>query len=93
MMEDLVLSSTDQIPLSPSYQRVHDAGVAEGEAKGEIKAAIKSGRNTVLMVLKARNLEPTSEQRRLVETCEDLETLKLWAERAVTATSTGDVFR
>jgi hypothetical protein len=79
-MEDL-MNTGYEVPVSPTFRKHYDAGLAEGE------------RNAVFLVLKARNLQATDEQRRTIETCEDPETLKLWAERGTTATSTDGIFK
>jgi len=49
-------------------------------------------RGTVLMVLKARGLNVSEGQRELIDAC-DLATLKGWAETALTAETTDEVFR
>lgn len=96
MLEEL-MTTTYRWPHSPTLRKEHEAGFVEGKAEGKAEAKaeaeVKGERNTVLMVLKARNLTPTDEQRELVSACDDLGTLKQWAERAVTATSTEDVFK
>ena len=58
---------------------------AAGEVAGE--------RNTIRMVLKACGLTPTEEQAERVEACDDLDTLKKWAEAALTATNADDIFQ
>jgi len=45
------------------------------------------------MVLKARNLAVSDEQRERVEACAELGTLKRWAENALTAASTDGIFK
>jgi hypothetical protein len=44
-------------------------------------------------VLRARDLQVTDSQRDLVSACDDLEQLKQWAEAALTAERTSDVFQ
>jgi hypothetical protein len=44
------------------------------------------------MVLKARGLRPTDSEQQLVADCTDLDQLRKWAEAAVTATTTSEVF-
>lgn len=83
------MSSTYQMPHSPTLRKKFEAGLAEGKAK----EAVKRERKTVHRLLKARGLTPTEEQSASVEACEDLATLELWSERAETATSTDDVFK
>ena len=61
-----------------------DLRAAEGELVGAW--------NTVLIVLKARGLEPSENEQRRVADCADLDQLRKWADAALTASSTGDVF-
>lgn len=84
LLEELVTSTSRELPLPPSFQKLHDAGVKEGLAEGE--------RNTVLMVLKARHLDVTDKHRARIEACDSPDTLKRWAENALTATATEDIF-
>lgn len=92
MLEEL-MNTSYQLPHSPTLRREHLAGIAEGIELGKAETALEGQRNAVFLVLKARGLTPTDEQRTMVETCEELDTLTLWAERGVTATSTDDVFK
>lgn len=95
MMEEL-LNTTYRLPNSPTLRKEHEAGLAEGreEAKAEaVVQAVEQGRKMVLRLLEARDLVPTKKQRETVEACEDPDTLELWADRAVTASSADDIFR
>ena len=65
-------------------ERIHDEGIAEGEAKGEAKA--------LLMLLDKRRLTLSVEQRDRVRTCADAAQLDLWFDRAVTASSAAEAF-
>jgi hypothetical protein len=65
-------------------ERIHDQGMAEGEAKGEAKA--------LLRLLAARGLAPSEAQRNQVTTCTDSVQLDLWFDRAVTAATAAEVF-
>ena len=84
ILEELV-STTYKEPYSQFGKRHYGEGRVEGLIEGE--------RNTVLMVLKARNLKVTESERERVANCADLDQLKAWAEAALTATNTSDVFR
>jgi hypothetical protein len=64
----------------------------QGEEKGLEKVLIVGERGTVLMVLKARGLNVSESQRELVDACEDLATLRAWAETALTAETADEVF-
>jgi hypothetical protein len=50
-------------------------------------------RGTVLMVLKARGLQVSDSQRARIDACDDLATLKKWAETALTAATADDLFK
>ena len=65
-------------------ERIHDEGIAEGEAKGEAKA--------LLMLLDKRMLTLSVAQRDRIRTCADAAQLDLWFDRAVTAGSAAEVF-
>ena len=65
-------------------ERIHDQGIAEGEAKGKAEAVLK--------LLDARGLAPTSEQRRQVASSTDTAQLDLWFDRAITASTAAEVF-
>jgi hypothetical protein len=65
-------------------ERIHDQGMAEGEAKGEAKA--------LLRLLAARGLAPSEAQRSLVASCTDSAQLDIWFDRAIKATTAAEVF-
>jgi hypothetical protein len=65
-------------------ERIHDQGMAEGEAKGEAKA--------LLRLLAARGLAPSEAQRNQATSCTDAAQLDLWFDRAVTAGTAAEVF-
>lgn len=65
-------------------ERIHDQGIAEGEAKGKAEAVLK--------LLDARGLAPTDEQRRQVTASTDAAHLDLWFDRAITASTAAEVF-
>jgi hypothetical protein len=50
-------------------------------------------RGTVLMVLKARSPQVSETQRARIDTCDDLATLKQWAEAALTVATADDLFK
>lgn len=79
MMETL-MNTTYRMPHSPTLRKEHEAGLAEGR------------RSALFELIEARGLKPSDEQRSLAEACEDLDTLKRWFERAVTADSADQVF-
>jgi hypothetical protein len=65
-------------------ERIHDQGIAEGEAKGKAEA--------VLRLLDARGLAPSDEQRHRVTSSTNPAQLDFWFDRAVTATTAADIF-
>ena len=65
-------------------ERIHDQGIAEGEAKGKAKAVLK--------LLDARHLVPSGEQRQQVTSCTDALHLDRWFDRAITAGTVAEVF-
>jgi hypothetical protein len=65
-------------------ERIHDEGIAEGEAKGKAEAVLK--------LLVARHLAPSPEQRQRVTACTDPTQLDLWFDRAITAATAAEVF-
>ena len=65
-------------------ERIHDQGIAEGEARGKAEAVLK--------LLNARGLAPTDEQRRQVTSSTDPVQLDLWFDRAITASTAAEVF-
>jgi hypothetical protein len=65
-------------------ERIYDQGEAEGEVKGETKALLK--------LLDKRGLTLTDEQREKIGDCTETAQLDLWFDRAITASSTAEVF-
>jgi hypothetical protein len=65
-------------------ERIHDQGIAEGEAKGKAEA--------VLRLLDARGLALSEEQRKQVKSATDPVQLDLWFDRAITAATAAEVF-
>lgn len=88
VLEDLV--STTAWPVYSPFAREHFGrgkaeGIAEGKAEGEAEA--------ILLVLEARGLEITAQERARIAECTDLAQLKAWVTRAATVPSTSDLFR
>jgi len=65
-------------------ERIHDQGIAEGEARGKAEA--------VLRLLDARGLALSQEQRQQVMSCTDAVQLDLWFDRTITAGTAAEVF-
>jgi flagellar biosynthesis/type III secretory pathway protein FliH len=67
-------------------------GKAEGEAKGKAEGEAKGKAEAVLKLLDARRLAPSQEQRQQVTSCTDTAQLDLWFDRAITAGTAAEVF-
>jgi hypothetical protein len=80
-------------PWRPVHSEVGKRFWAGGRADGRAEGRAEGERNTILMVLKARGLQPTESEQQLVADCTDLDQLKKWAEAAITATTTSEVFQ
>jgi hypothetical protein len=65
-------------------ERIHDQGIAEGEARGKAEAVLK--------LLEARGLAATDEQRQQVTSSTNPAQLDLWFDRAITAGTAAEVF-
>lgn len=63
------------------------AGVAAGMAAGKIEGVAKA----LWMVLRARQLEPTTEQRARIETCRDHHQLERWLQTALRAEDMAEI--
>ena len=67
------------------------AGVAEGRAAGVAEGVAKGLREGLLSVLAAKGLEPNDEELRRIRNCDDTTALQRWLERALVATTVGDL--
>ena len=86
-MEKLMASSNYEY--QSDFAKTHQAkGRAEGRAEGEAKGEARG----VLAVLDARGLVVSAEQKARILACTDLEALDRWIRKAVTITSTDDLF-
>lgn len=65
---------------------------AMGEAKGEIKGEVKGEAKMLFRILEWRGICVSEEARRRIMECGDTVQLERWAERAMTATTLGEVF-
>ncbi|MQY06033.1 hypothetical protein ACRB68_41130 [Actinomadura sp. RB68] len=64
-------------------------GVAEGRAKEKTETTAKN----VLHILRTRSVCVSDEARRRILGCQDLGQLQTWLERAITASSTRELFQ
>jgi hypothetical protein len=67
-------------------------GKAEGKAEGEAKGKAEGKAQAVLVVLDARALAVSTEQRERILACADIPTLERWIRRATTAASAEELF-
>jgi hypothetical protein len=74
------------------YGQGREEGREEGREKGMEQGLVAGERGTVFMVLKARNLQVSDSQRTRINTCDDLATLKEWAEAALTVATADELF-
>ncbi|GLZ10227.1 hypothetical protein Acsp04_04620 [Actinomadura sp. NBRC 104425] len=70
------------------YSEDAQVWIAEGIAEGRIEGEAKS----VLLILEARGITVTDEQRQRVLTCTDLQQLETWVRRAATISSADELF-
>ena len=64
------------------------AGMAAGKLEGKAEGIV----NSLWMVLRARKLEPSKEQRARIEACRDHRQLERWLQKALLATRMGEIF-
>jgi hypothetical protein len=74
------------------YGQGREEGREEGLEEGREEGLVAGERGTVLMVLKARGLQVSDGQRARIDACDDLATLREWAEAALTAATADDLF-
>jgi hypothetical protein len=64
----------------------------ENFAKGEIKGKAEGEAEAVLLVLEARGLAATAEERSRISGCNDLSQLRAWLTRAVKVSTVAELF-
>jgi hypothetical protein len=69
-------------------ERIYDQGEAKGEAKGKAEGKAEA----LLRLLDKRGLALSDEQQKRVGDCTETAQLDLWFDRAITASSTAEVF-
>jgi len=67
----------------PSFKK----GKLEGHLEGQLEGELKGQTSAVLTVLETRGLVPTASQRARLLACRDIDTVKAWIAKAVTAPS------
>jgi predicted transposase/invertase (TIGR01784 family) len=82
--------------LSVAHREGKAEGIAEGEARGEARGAAKGEARgkaeAVRMILEARSLLISAEQRVRILQCEDVATLATWVKRAVLVGAVGELW-
>jgi hypothetical protein len=78
-VEEIV--ATETWPVYSPFAKEH---FGRGEAAGEA--------NAIFLVLEARGLELTPEQRECINECTDLDQLKEWVTRAATVSDASELF-
>lgn len=95
ILEELV--STTAWPVHSPFAREHFGrgkaeGIAEGKAEGIAEGKAEGEAEAILLVLQARGLEVTAEDRARIASCTDLAQLTTWVTRAATVQGTGELF-
>ncbi|GLZ16307.1 hypothetical protein Acsp04_65420 [Actinomadura sp. NBRC 104425] len=67
-------------------------GIAEGKAQGIAEGRIEGEARSLLLILEARGITVTDEQRQRVLACMDLQRLETWVRRAATISSADELF-
>jgi hypothetical protein len=92
VLEDMM--STTASPVSSPFAREHfGRGKAEGLAEGKAEGLAAGEAEAILLVLHARGLEISPADQARIAACNDLDQLRIWVARAVTATAVSDLFR
>ncbi|HET9080241.1 MAG TPA: hypothetical protein VFO01_06965 [Trebonia sp.] len=66
-------------------------GKAEGRAEGRAEGEARTRADDILRVLRSRSLRPTRAQRKLIESCTDLDELDTWFDRSLTAGTVDEI--
>ena len=88
LLEELV--ATTHWPVYSPFAKEH---YGKGREEGLTEGLVRGERDKILLALRLRGLDVTDSQRERILTCADLDRLREWAERALTADATSDLFR
>ncbi|WP_282702861.1 hypothetical protein [Streptomyces sp. CC219B] len=69
-----------------------EKGLAEGRAEGRVQGLAQGKAEDILLLLERRGIDVPDADRERVTSCDDLETLGRWFDRAITAASADEVF-
>ncbi|GAA3709904.1 hypothetical protein GCM10022224_089320 [Nonomuraea antimicrobica] len=67
-------------------------GKVEGKAEGKVEGKVEGEVRSILLILNARGLHLTDEARTRITECTDPDILESWITKAITATSTDELF-
>jgi hypothetical protein len=82
------MATSEHKYLSDFARKYYGEGYGQGEAMGESKGA----RSALLIVMDARGIVVSDEDRARIDACADVGTLDTWLARAAQAATSGDVF-
>ena len=86
-LEKLAPSAGDHA-MTTIAEQLRAEGALEGHAKGRLEGKLES----ILLIVQARKLVVTDEQRARLERCTDPDTLDQWLVRAATVSQTAELF-
>ena len=96
MSPEVVRDALEQLMATKYNEPFSKLGLSyygQGREEGREEGLVAGERGTVLMVLKARGLQVGDSQRARIDACDDLPTLREWAEAALTAATADDLFK
>lgn len=77
---------------SPISEEIREEGREEGREQGRQEGKAQGCSKAILRLLERRGIEVSDEDRERIQSCTDLDILGHWFDRAITATSTDEVF-
>jgi hypothetical protein len=91
ILEELVASSAWPV-YSPFAKEHFGRGLAEGKAEGKAEGAIEGEGRAILLVLQARGIEVSSEERARITSCADRDQLERWVSRSAVVKTASELF-
>ncbi|GAA3814549.1 hypothetical protein GCM10022403_055160 [Streptomyces coacervatus] len=76
----------------PGRGTVRETAYLEGKAEGKTEGQVEDRASLVLRVLEKRSIPVPEAARERITSCTDLDTLALWFDRSLTATTAEDLF-
>ncbi|GHD18857.1 hypothetical protein GCM10010313_49330 [Streptomyces violarus] len=74
------------------FEETYLEGKAEGKAEGKVEGKAEGKAESILSVLEKRGIDISEATRSRITSCSDLDTLTLWFDRSLTATSAENLF-